>query len=146
MSEQSTKFRQLHGGPAVLRLVNCWDAGSARVLEQLGAPALATTSAGLCWSNGYPDGSALPVPVLIAAVRAITRVVRVPVSVDVEAGYADDAATVARTVAQLADVGAVGINLEDGAAPPEQLAVKIECIKKHLVRSGYDVFVNARTD
>lgn len=146
MREQATKFRQLHGGPEVLRLVNCWDAGSARVLEHLGAPALATTSAGLCWSNGFADGDVLPAPLLLAAVRAIVRVVRVPLTVDLEAGYSDDAAAVAETVAALADAGAVGINLEDGAQAPALLAAKIERIKARLSRAGHDVFVNARTD
>lgn len=146
MSDQATKFRQLHGGPDVLRLVNCWDAGSARILEHLGAPALATTSAGLAWANGYPDGNALPTPLVVAAVRAIARVVRVSLTVDVEGGYSDDAAAVADTVAALADAGAVGINLEDGTAPPEVLAAKIERIKARLARTGQDVFVNARTD
>src|SRR4051812_20595100 len=117
MTDHAKTFRQLHSGPGLLLLANCWDAGSGRVLESLGAPALATTSAGVAWSNGYPDGDALPVAQLVASVRAITRVIRVPLTVDIEAGYSSDPAAVADTVAALMDVGAVGINLEDGAAP-----------------------------
>jgi 2-methylisocitrate lyase-like PEP mutase family enzyme len=139
-------FRQLHAGPDLLLLANCWDVASARLVENLGARALATTSAGVCWSHGYPDGDALPIDVLIASVRAITRVAKLPLSVDIEGGYSGDPETVAETVAALIDAGAVGINLEDGAAPPELLESKIERIKQRAARAGVDVFVNARTD
>ena len=146
MSENSKIFRELHNGPGLLLLANCWDAGSARLLESLGARALATTSAGLSWSNGHPDGDALPVELLVASVRAITRVIKVPLTVDVEAGYSNDPETVAETVAALIEVGAVGINLEDGAAPPDLLEAKIDRVKKRAARAGVDLFVNARTD
>jgi 2-methylisocitrate lyase-like PEP mutase family enzyme len=146
MTDKSKTFRQLHGGPGLLLLANCWDAGSARLLENLGAPALATTSAGLAWSNGYPDGDALPAGRLVAGVRAIARVIKVPLTVDIEGGYSDDPATVGETVAALIDAGAVGINLEDGAAPPDLLAAKIERVKQRADKAGVDLFVNARTD
>jgi 2-methylisocitrate lyase-like PEP mutase family enzyme len=146
MSDHSKTFRRLHAGPDVLRLVNCWDAGSARVLDSLGAPAIATTSAGLCWSSGYPDGDALPLEVLVASVRAIARVIRVPLSVDIEGGYSGDPARVAELVVALADVGAVGINLEDGADSPDLLVAKIERVKQRTAQAGVDVFVNARVD
>jgi 2-methylisocitrate lyase-like PEP mutase family enzyme len=139
-------FRSLHHGPRLLVLPNCWDAASARTFEALGAPALATTSAGVAWANGYPDGDALPVDVLIATVRAIARVVRVPVSVDAEGGYSDDPAGVAETIAAVVDAGAVGINIEDGSGPPALLASKIERAKQAAARRGVDLFVNARTD
>jgi 2-methylisocitrate lyase-like PEP mutase family enzyme len=139
-------FRQLHDGPGVLLLANCWDAASARVLEHLGAPAIATTSAGLCWSNGFPDGDALPIDRLVASVRAITRVLRVPLTVDLEGGYSSDPEKVGELVAALLDAGTVGINLEDGAAPPELLAAKIERVKQRAARANVDLFVNARTD
>jgi len=143
---QAQTFRDLHAGPDLLVLLNCWDAGSARLIASLGARALATTSAGVAWSCGYADGNALPVDRLIAAVRAIARVATVPLSVDVEGGYADDPAVVAATVATLIDAGAVGINLEDGAGSPDLLAAKIERIKQTAARAGADLFVNARTD
>jgi 2-methylisocitrate lyase-like PEP mutase family enzyme len=146
-TETATRaFRRLHDGPALLLLPNCWDAGSARLLENLGAHAIATTSAGLAWSNGYPDGDAIPVERLAAAVRAIARVVRVPLSVDAEGGYSDDPAAVGEAVAALIGAGAVGINLEDGRGAPELLAAKIERAKKAAAREGVDLFVNARTD
>jgi 2-methylisocitrate lyase-like PEP mutase family enzyme len=146
MTDKTKTFRQLHVGPELLLLVNCWDAGSARVLENLGAPALATTSAGLAWSNGYPDGDLLPVELLVSNVRAINRVIQVPLSVDVEGGYSNDPAKVAELAAALIDVGAVGINLEDGASPPDLLAAKIERVKQRAAQLGVDIFVNARTD
>src|SRR5580658_8979727 len=108
-------FRTLHAGPGLLMLPNAWDAGSARLIESLGAKAIATTSAGLAWSRGYPDGNALPIEQLIAATRDIARVIRVPLTIDVEAGYSADPRAVAELVVRILDIGAVGINIEDGA-------------------------------
>jgi 2-methylisocitrate lyase-like PEP mutase family enzyme len=139
-------FRDLHQGPALLVLPNAWDAGSARLIESLGAKAIATTSAGLAWSRGYPDGNMLPNEQLTAAARDIARRIRVPLSVDIEAGYSDDARAVARLAAGLLDVGAVGINIEDGSDSPDLLCRKIEAIREHAARSGVDIFINARTD
>jgi 2-methylisocitrate lyase-like PEP mutase family enzyme len=139
-------FRNLHAGPNLLVLANCWDAGSARAFESVGAPALATTSAGVAWANGYPDGDALPVEVLVATVRAITRVVKIPVSVDSEGGYSSDPGKAADNVARLIDAGIVGINIEDGTAGADLLATKIERIKGVASRAGTDLFINARTD
>lgn len=114
-------FRDLHQGPSVLLLANAWDAGSARLFESLGAPAIATTSAGIAWSKGYPDGEQLPVDVLLAAVRDIARVITVPLSVDIEGGYSSDLACVANAVRKLLQIGAVGVNIEDGEQPPDVL-------------------------
>jgi 2-methylisocitrate lyase-like PEP mutase family enzyme len=139
-------FRSLHDGPELLLLANCWDAGSARVHETLGARALATTSAGVAWANGYRDGNALPVDCLAGVVRAIVRVIQVPLSVDFEGGYSNDPATVGENVAAIVGAGAVGINLEDGTEPPELLAAKIDAVKKRAARAGVDLFVNARVD
>lgn len=139
-------FHALHAGPEVLRLANAWDAGSARLIESLGAAAIATTSCGVAWSQGYPDGDALPVERLVAVVAAIARVIRVPLTVDVEGGYSDDPAGAAAIVAQVIDAGAVGINLEDGGGPPETLAAKIAAVRGVAARAGVRLFVNARTD
>src|SRR3984957_12096154 len=139
-------FRDLHQGPALLVLPNAWDAGSARLIESLGAKAIATTSAGLAWSRGYADGNTLPNDQLTAAARDIARGIRVPLSVDIEAGYSDDPRAVARLAAGLLDVGAVGINIEDGPDSPDLLCRKIEAIRENTARSGVDVFINARTD
>lgn len=145
MSNAST-FRQLHDNSIPLRLPNVWDAGSARLVEALGASAIATTSAGFAWALGYPDGRILPFDEVIASVRRIVRVLNVPLSVDIENGYSDNPKTVADHVMQLVDLGIAGINIEDGSDPASLLALKIEAIKDALVKSGSDLFVNARSD
>jgi 2-methylisocitrate lyase-like PEP mutase family enzyme len=142
----SQPFRDLHQGPGLLLLPNAWDAVTARLIESLGAKAIATMSAGLAWSHGYPDGNALPEGRLIAAIREIARVIRVPLTVDIEAGYSDDPDAVARLVTRILAVGVVGINIEDGAGPPELLCKKIAAIRDQVAHSGFDLFINARTD
>lgn len=144
-ADHAAAFRRLHAG-GVLRLANAWDAGSARLIESLGAPAIATTSAGVAWSRGYADGDELPIEHLLTAVQEIARVIRVPLSVDVEGGYSDDPAVVADNVLRVAELGAVGINLEDGSGAPEMLCAKIAAIRQRCAAAGLDVFVNARTD
>lgn len=139
-------FRALHAEGRLLILANAWDAGSARLIEDCGAPAIATTSAGLAWAHGHADGHALPTATLVAAVEEIARVVRVPLSVDAEGGYASEPERVAELMQRLADAGAVGVNLEDGAEPPELLCAKIAAAKRGAARAGVDLFVNARTD
>lgn len=138
-------FRQLHAS-GLLLLANVWDAGTARLIEGLGAQALATTSAAAAWSHGYADGDLLPVRLLVATVTDITRVIRVPLSVDVEGGYSTDPAAVGEMVAAVIGAGAVGINIEDGTGDPDALCAKIEQAKRAGARTGVDLFVNARTD
>ena len=143
--EAAATFRNLHR-QGVLLLANVWDAGTARLVESLGAKAIATTSAGVAWSLGYPDGDHLPVATLADAVAGIARVLRVPLTVDMESGYSDDPAIVGEHIARLIDAGAVGINIEDGSHEPALLCTKIERIKSTCARLGVDLFVNARTD
>lgn len=142
----ATAFHALHRGPDLLILANAWDGGSARLIESLGARAIATTSAGVAWSHGYPDGDALPVPLVLATAAAIARVIRVPLTMDIEAGYSDDPEAVGRLAAQLIEAGVVGINLEDGSKPPDLLCAKIARIRRVAGELGVDLFVNARTD
>jgi 2-methylisocitrate lyase-like PEP mutase family enzyme len=138
-------FRRLHHA-GLLLLPNAWDAGSARLIESLGAKAIATTSAGVAWSHGYADGDRLPVRLLLATVADVARAVAVPVTVDVESGYSTDPAEVAETVGAVTDAGAVGINIEDGGESPDRLCAKIERIRRAAASRGVDLFVNARTD
>lgn len=138
-------FRRLHE-EGLLVLPNVWDAGSARLIESLGAKALATTSAGVAWSHGYADGDLLPVPLLVATVAGVARVVKAPLSVDVEGGYSNDPGAVGETIAKVIDAGAVGINIEDGAGTPDLLCAKIEAARRAGARAGVELFVNARTD
>ena len=144
-ADHAARFRQLHA-QGVLRIANAWDAGSARLIESLGAQAIATTSAGVAWSCGHADGDHLPFALLLARVAEIVQAIRVPLSVDAEGGYSDDPQIVAAHVVQLAELGAVGINLEDGNGAPDLLCAKIAAIKQALAARGLDVYVNARTD
>jgi 2-methylisocitrate lyase-like PEP mutase family enzyme len=142
----ATAFRQLHQPGQPLLLPNAWDAGSARLIESCGAAAIATTSAGLAWSRGYPDGDVVPPRVLAAAVADIARVLAVPLTVDIEGGYSADPRAVGDTVAAVVDAGGVGINIEDGGGSPDLLCAKIAAAKTAAARAGIDLFVNARTD
>ncbi|MFH8252651.1 isocitrate lyase/phosphoenolpyruvate mutase family protein [Microbacterium sp. B2969] len=102
----------LHAGPGFV-IPNAWDAGSARILEQVGFPAIATTSAGIAWSYGVPDGNALDPEVMFARIAEIVAAVGVPVTADLEAGYGDAASDVGTTVARAAELGLAGANIED---------------------------------
>lgn len=144
--ELATAFHALHRGPEPLILANAWDAGSARLIESLGARAIATTSAGVAWVHGYPDGDALPVPLVVATAAAIARVIRVPLSTDIEGGYSDEPEAVGRLAAALIDAGVVGVNLEDGGGSPDVLCAKIARVRKVAGELGVDLFINARTD
>ena len=145
-AERARTFRRLHAGPELLILANAWDAASARLIESLGAKAIATTSAGVAWSHGYPDGSTLPIELLVATVTDIARVIAVPLTADVEDGYSDDPVEAAENVARAVAAGAVGINIEDGTGTPDLLCAKIEQAKRAAASLGVDLFVNARTD
>ena len=144
-SNLARAFHELHQG-GLLVLPNAWDAGSARVIEDAGAKAIATSSAAVAWSHGYPDGEALPKEALLSTVRAIVRVVDIPVSVDLEAGYARDPHATGAFAAEVVGVGAVGVNVEDGTAPSDLLAAKIEQAKENASKVGVDLWVNARVD
>jgi len=146
MPASAQTFRDLHHQSTVLRLPNAWDAGSARLLENLGATAVATTSAGVAWAQGYADGRVFPIEVAVSVAASIARVIKVPLSVDIENGYSDEPLRVAEHVKRVLDVGAVGINLEDGSDAPEVLARKIEAIKEMALKNNLDVFINARAD
>ena len=140
-------FRGLHAGDRVLLLPNTWDAASAALARSVGAQAIATTSAGLAWSCGYPDGDTLPRENLLFAVGAICRAARgIPVSADIESGYSNDPDEVAELIVALRGLGVVGVNLEDGDGTPEMLVAKIEAVKRRLATLGDDIFINARTD
>lgn len=140
-----TQFHQLHHD-GLLILTNVADATGASIVEQLGCKAVATSSAAVAWAHGYPDGNALPLERLISTVESIARVISVPLTVDIEAGYSDDLARVAEVIDAVIAAGAVGINIEDGASPPELLAHKIEIARQVAERRQVKLFINARTD
>lgn len=142
----ATDFAALHVPGSPLVIPNAWDAASAAVLQAAGAPAIATTSGGVAWSLGYPDGNALPVDEAVAVVARMARVVSVPLSADIESGFSVEASAVADLVARVASAGAAGVNLEDswdGALlPVEVQAARLRAVSERAP----GVFVNARTD
>jgi 2-methylisocitrate lyase-like PEP mutase family enzyme len=140
------EFRALHAGPAMLILPNAWDGASARVIEAAGAKAIATSSAAVSWGHGYPDGQQLPFVRVVATVEEIARVVRVPVSADIESGYGASAEEIGEAVARIVGAGAVGVNIEDGTHAPDLLCAKIGRAKAAAARAGVDLWVNARAD
>jgi len=146
-------FRAMHDRSRILVLPNAWDAISARVIEEAGARAIATTSAGVAFSVGYPDGEAIPRDEMIAAIARIARVVTIPVSADIESGFAHDTREVGETVRRVIDAGAVGINLEDqvhdGTHSLYDLDVAIERVRaarEAANSAGVPIVINARTD
>jgi 2-methylisocitrate lyase-like PEP mutase family enzyme len=152
-TEKAMQFRQLHRGPHVLVLPNVWDVASARIIEEAGFPAIATTSAGIAYSLGYPDGQRISREEMIARVARIARAVKVPVTADIEAGYGSTPEDAARTARELIQAGAVGMNLEDASGDPEhrlldlQLAVeKIKAARLAAAELRVPMVVNARTD
>lgn len=143
---QAQTFKSLHEGPQILVLPNAWDAASAAMMEDAGAKAVATSSAAVAWAHGYADGDNLPVPVLLNAIGEMGRVLKVPLTADIEGGYSDDLAAVAETVRGVIGAGAVGINFEDGTRSPDLHARKIEAVRKAAESAGVPLFVNARID
>ncbi|WP_345801301.1 isocitrate lyase/phosphoenolpyruvate mutase family protein [Microbacterium sp. AZCO] len=111
-TDSAAALLALHAGPGFV-IPNAWDAGSARILEQVGFPAIATTSAGIAWSYGVPDGNALDPETMFARIGEIVDAVSVPVSADLEAGYGDTPDDVGRTVSLVAELGVAGGNIED---------------------------------
>lgn len=147
-------LRSLHvpGSPVVL--VNAWDAASARAVAAApGCQAVATASWAVAAAHGYPDGEHLPRDLMLASVEQVARAVTLPVSADLEGGYADTPEGVGETVAAALSKGAVGCNLEDGTRDP---AAPLRPIEEHAARvaaavragelAGVPVVVNARTD
>jgi 2-methylisocitrate lyase-like PEP mutase family enzyme len=153
LKTKAETFRALHQGGRVLALVNAWDVASARIVESLGAPAIATTSAGVANVLGYADGERIPRQVMIEAVRRIAGAVNVPVSADVEAGYGPAPEDAAETARQVIAAGAVGMNFEDGTGDPanpllaiEQQVARIQAIRQTAAAEGVPLVLNARTD
>ncbi len=153
---QKTKAKALlalHSGGNPLLLPNVWDVASARIVEEAGFPALATTSAGIAFSLGYPDGQKIPRQEMLDAVARIARAVKVPVSADVESGYGSSAGDATRTALAVIEAGAVGMNLEDAPGesgnPLADLSVqleKIRAVREAATSRSVPLVLNARTD
>jgi 2-methylisocitrate lyase-like PEP mutase family enzyme len=143
-------FAALHTTDSPLVLPNAWDAGSAYLIEQAGAKAVATTSGGRAWSVGVADGGGLSRDQAVALIRDISRVVKVPITADVERGYGDTLDELRSSIAAVISAGAVGINIEDsGGDPlytPEEQAERIAAARAAADAFGLPLFINARTD
>ncbi len=124
-AKKAEQFRKLHHGPPVLLLPNAWDVASARILEDCGHPAIATTSAGIAYSLGYPDGQRISRGEMLEVVGRIARAVRIPVTADLEAGYGTTVKDMAETVKAAIEAGAIGMNLEDVTGDDESSEVAI---------------------
>jgi 2-methylisocitrate lyase-like PEP mutase family enzyme len=146
-------FRRMHNRRPILLLPNCWDAVSARIFEDAGFSAVATTSAGVSYTAGYPDGEAIPREDMVTIVRWIARSVAIPLTADIESGFGHNAEEVGETVRMVIEAGAVGINLEDTMHGGERqlydlpLAVeRIRAARAAAAAAGVPIVINARTD
>ena len=152
-AQKAEQFRKLHHGPSMLVLPNAWDVVSARILEECGHPAIATSSAAVAFSRGYPDGQRIPRDEMLDVVARIAGAVRVPVTADLEAGYGTTVEDMAETVKAAIEAGVIGMNLEDvtgdDASSHVELALQVEkirAIRKTAKSLGVPFVLNARTD
>lgn len=156
MSSQQEKailFGSLHVSGSPLLLANAWDVASARVVEEAGAKAVATTSAGVAWAVGVPDGDKLGRERALAAAARVADAVTVPVTADIENGFADDLDGIAATIRGVIEAGVVGVNLEDAVydgsgplRPIAEQAARLTAARRAADEAGVPLFINARTD
>jgi 2-methylisocitrate lyase-like PEP mutase family enzyme len=152
-TEKAAQFRLLHRGPGALVLPNAWDVASALIFEEAGFPAIATTSAGIAFSLGYPDGQHISREEMIACIGRIARAAKVPVSADIESGYGSSPEDAARTTRELIEAGAIGMNLEDASErrdqpllPLDQAVEKIKAVRETAAQVRAPIVINARTE
>ena len=156
MVEQRQKaetLRALHSGSSPLVLVNVWDVASALIIEEVGFAAIATTSAGIAFSKGFPDGQKIHPDAMMAEVARIAEAVKVPVTADAEAGYGDSPDHAARTARLVIQAGAVGMNFEDATGRSDQPLMdqslqveRIHAIRESATKLEVPLVLNARTD
>ncbi len=148
--ENGERFKALHKAGEPLVLVNVWDAVSARIVEQIGFPAVATSSASVAWSRGYADEERIGRETMLREVELIARAVNVPLSADLESGYGRAAQEAAATAQGAIKAGAVGMNIEDWCGEElleaQEQADRIRAIADVAAREGVTFSVNARTD
>ncbi|MQS12949.1 isocitrate lyase/phosphoenolpyruvate mutase family protein [Streptomyces kaniharaensis] len=144
--EKARLLRELHRPGEPLVLANAWDAVSARLVAAAGARAVATASASVAWTLGSPDGGGADREQVLAQTALVVRAVELPVTADLESGYAPTAAGVGETVAALLATGAVGVNLEDEGRPLAEAAERIAAARAAADAAGVPAFVNGRTD
>ncbi|MCF0073566.1 isocitrate lyase/phosphoenolpyruvate mutase family protein [Dyadobacter sp. CY261] len=151
-SEKADLLKKLHHSGKMLVLPNIWDAAGAVMLEKLGYAAVATASAAVSRAHGYEDSEHIPFDFLLTIVSQIVKSVDVPVTVDMEAGYASDRETLKSNIRRLIAAGVAGINIEDTdvrsreLVPVAEQVEKLKLIARVAERENTRLFVNARTD
>lgn len=151
-SEKEQNFHRLHHNGKILLLPNIWDPLGALLLQDMGYPAVATSSSAIALSRGYHDGEKLPFDELLRILKRITNSVSIPVTADVESGYASDNFILKEHVKKLLDTGIAGINFEDSIHDQNRMVdineqcKKIELIRKTANECGSSLFINARVD
>jgi len=152
-AEKAEKFRKLHHGPRLLLLANAWDVASARILEECGHPAIATSSAAVAYSLGYVDGQRISRDEMLEVAGRIASATNIPVTADLEAGYGTTPKDMADTVKAAIAAGIIGVNLEDVTGDDESSLVdlplqveKIRAIREAASSAGVPFVLNARTD
>ncbi|MEU5151682.1 isocitrate lyase/PEP mutase family protein [Streptomyces yangpuensis] len=146
LAAKATAFTALHTPTAPLALANAWDVASARIVEATGAPAVATTSAGVAWSLGSPDGDALARDRALDLIARVAAAVSVPVTADIEGGFGADPDAVGETVTGVIAAGAVGINIEDGTRDPAEQTERLAAARAAADAAGVPLYINARVD
>lgn len=150
--EKANLFRAQHHAEKLLILPNIWDALTARLISTLGYPSIATASVSMSLVNGYADGENMPYEILIEKVKLIAEAVDLPVTVDIERGYANSINKLKDNIKLLIDSGAVGLNIEDGLdhgkiiVPVKEQCQRIEAIRETAITSNVPIVINARTD
>jgi 2-methylisocitrate lyase-like PEP mutase family enzyme len=152
-SEKAEFFRSLHEARnKILVLPNAWDVASARLFENMGFSAIATSSAGMLVSLGYPDGEDIGRESFLSAIKRISSVLSVPLSVDSVSGFGSTPEEIAITIRGLIESGAVGLNIEDfdhktkKLFPVEKQLEKLKAIKSVGKSMKTPIVINARTD
>src|SRR5882757_6609380 len=128
--EKAELFHRLHHAGEMLVFPNIWDPLGAALLEGLGYPAIATASAAIAYSNGYDDGENIPFADLLSLLKRITNAVNIPVTADIETGYASNNDELKQNIELLLETGIVGINFEDSDKMTNKLLpIEIQCEK-----------------
>jgi 2-methylisocitrate lyase-like PEP mutase family enzyme len=150
--EKGNLLNTLHHNGKLLVLPNIWDPLGAVMLESLGYPAVATASASIAFSNGYPDGEKIPFKDLLFILNKIVQSLKIPVTADIESGYAKNNAELKENIKMLLNAGIAGINFEDTNKDDKTIiSIEAQCEKLDMIRNtasemGVPLFINARTD
>jgi len=141
------RLRSLHRSDHPLVLVNCWDVGSAVAVARAGAAAVATSSWAVAAAAGAEDGEQLDLAAVLDLTRRVVAALAVPVSIDLERGYADDVGDLSDVVRGVVETGAAGMNIEDGTVDGvRETAEQAERLAAVSRAARGQLFVNARTD